>query len=267
MAKPKVNKHFLKLNHDKTQIIAFSTPTIYRNLTVDSINLSHGNLTTTVIPLAEQVKYLGFIFDKHLSLSPQINNVCSNCYFYLKKISSIRSFISQSNCESLVHALISSRLDYCNSLYFGTPKFNISKLQRVQNAAARLVLSKSKRDSISACFRHLHWLNIEQRVSFKLLMTLFKRLHGIAPILLSNCLLPSSQFSRHSAYTFNVTFNESKYGRRAFSYCAPRLWNCLPLTIRCISSLPMFKTKLKTYIFSSYEDMILEYSQYAKLLP
>jgi hypothetical protein len=64
-----MNKHFLKLNHDKTQIIAFSTPTIYRNLTVDSINLSHCNLATTVIPLAEQVKYLGFIFDKHLSLS------------------------------------------------------------------------------------------------------------------------------------------------------------------------------------------------------
>jgi hypothetical protein len=262
-----MDRHFLKLNQDKTQIIIFSTPPTHQKLTADSISFSHCNGTNTVISLSEQVKYLGVILDKNLTLSSQINNVCSVCYYHLKNISTIRRFISQSDCESLVHAVVTSRLDFCNSLYFSAPKYLLLKLQRVQNAAARLVLKRCKRDSISACLDHLHWLNVEQRIAFKVLITVYKCLHDSSPILLSNLLLPCTSSSRHSANTINISFQQSKYGRRSFSYTAPRLWNCLPLLIRSANSLPVFKSKLKTYLFSSYDSLKIKYCQYANILP
>ena len=148
--------------------------------------------------------------------------------------------------------MITSRLDFCNSLYFGAPKYLLSKLQRVQNCAARLILLKHKRDSISFCMNHLHWLNIEQRSVFKVLTLVYKCLHDSAPILLADLLSPSASFSRNTmAHSLEVAFYDTPYGRRAFSYCAPRLWNCLPLHMRCASSLELFKSTLKTHLFTS----------------
>ena len=167
----------------------------------------------------------------------------------------------------MVHAVISSRLDYCNSLYFAAPKYLLLKLQRVQNVAARLVLLKQRHDSISACFTTLHWLNIEQRSAYKILMIAFKCFHNSAPVLLSNLLSPCLHSSRNSNYSFNLTFHNSKHGRRSFSYCAPRLWNCLPLLIRSAPNLPLFKSRLKTYIFTSYDTLKQQYCRYAHLLP
>jgi hypothetical protein len=153
-----MDQHFLKLNQDKTQIIVFGSPSIHRKLSIDHITFSSNTTisATTNIDLLHDVKYLGVLLDKNLSLKSQVNSVCSNCYYHLKRISSIRSYIGQKECESLIHAIITSRLDYSNVLYFVAPKCLIMKLQRVQNAAARLVLMKSKCGSITDCFSRLH---------------------------------------------------------------------------------------------------------------
>ena len=78
----------------------------------------------------------------------------------------------------LVHAVTSSRLDYCNSLYINMNKDNIYKLQKVQNAAARLVTRRRKRDSISSTLAKLHWLKVESRIIFKVILLVFKSIHG-----------------------------------------------------------------------------------------
>ena len=258
--------HYLKLNKDKTQIIIFSSPTIYHHISIDAISLSNENSGMESIKLNDQVKYLGVYLDTHFSLVSHINRVCSSCYFHLKQISSIRSFIGQSHCESLVHASVTSRIDYCNSLYFGLPKYLVLKLQRVQNAAARLVLLKCKYDHISLCIYGLHWLNVEKRIAYKILILTYKLLHNSAPVLLANT-LSLTPLSSRSTLTLSIKFHCSKYGRRSFSYCAPRLWNCLPQSLRAVNNLPLFKTHLKTYLFSSYDLLIQKYCHYAKLLP
>ena len=83
-----------------------------------------------------------------------------------KDIRQIKKFLEKENLEQLVHAVIVSRLDYCNSILYGTSHDNILKLQKLQNRAAKLILGKEKRESASEALRDLHWLNVESRITF-----------------------------------------------------------------------------------------------------
>ena len=84
--------------------------------------------------------------------------------------------------ETLVHAFISSKLDNCNSLLFGLPKKLLDKLQYVQNAAARIITESKKHDHITPILINLHWLPIEFRIKYKIILLTFKALHGLSPI-------------------------------------------------------------------------------------
>ena len=80
----------------------------------------------------------------------------------------------------VLHAFVTSRIDYCNGLLYGLPDREIGKLQRVQNATARLLTSCKKYDHITPVLRKLHWLPVKYRINFKILLLTFKALHGIA---------------------------------------------------------------------------------------
>ena len=156
--------------------------------------------------------------------------------------------LSDDETEQLVHSVISNRLDYCNSLYFGLIKSSINKLQRVQNAAARLVVKRRKYESIRNDINNLHWLRIDQRIIFKTLVTVFKCLHEMAPQELFKLLTVRD----HQLLTLKYVFMNTTFGRRSFSYAAPKLWNHLPLALRLSQSLENFKSQLKTFLFSSF---------------
>ena len=113
------------------------------------------------IRFSNAVKNVGVWLDKHLNLSTHINKVVSQCYMLLRKIGKIRKVLTQKHTEMLVHAVTSSRLDYGNSLFYNMSKENLYKLQKVQNAAARLVYMKKKTDSASNLLNKLHWLPVE----------------------------------------------------------------------------------------------------------
>ena len=114
-------------------------------------------------------------------MNSHINKVCNESFYYLHNIRRIRKHPSRDSSETLIHAFVSSRLDYCNSLFYGLPQVQINKIQRVQNAAARLNLKQPKFCRVTLVLSQLHWLPIKYRTEFKILVMTFKAVHGVAP--------------------------------------------------------------------------------------
>ena len=167
----------------------------------------------------------------------------------------IKNCLSRDALEILVHAVVSSRLDYCNALLAGLPAYLVGRLQMVQNCAARLVTGVKRREHITPVLHSLHWLPVQCRIDFKVLLLVFKCLNGNAPAYLSDML----QF-KESRYTRSVVDNKlnvprtkcSTFGDRAFSVYGPSKWNNLPKDIRYYQDIDVFKTMLKTHLFIEY---------------
>ena len=126
-----------------------------------------------------------------------------------------------------------SNLDYANAILVGLPIKELNKLQRVQNRAAKVILNRSKYDSVTECFLQLHWLPIMYRIDYKVILTVYKALHEQAPSYLVDllCKVPSSGYRLRSRTENNliVPFAEHKtFADRAFSVRGPKLWNDLP---------------------------------------
>ena len=126
-----------------------------------------------------QVKNLGSWLDPNLNMRHHTTNVCKAGSFYLHNIRRIK-YLSRDSLLTLVHAFITSRLDYVNALLYGLPKEQMAMLQRVQNAAARLIMDIGKYSHITPVLYELHWLPVLARMHFKILLLAFKAIHGLA---------------------------------------------------------------------------------------
>ena len=155
----------------------------------------------------------------------------------------------------IANALVSSRLDYCNSLFCSLSSRNATRLQYVQNALARFVTGASKYTHITSTLRTLHWLPIRQRIIFKTLDLVYKYLKYFAPYL---PLYKSAMNTRRSnpkklflqVPHYCAAIHKSKvHFNNSFSYDAPKLWNDLPHDIRSAPNLLCFKSRLKTDLF------------------
>ena len=130
-------------------------------------------------------------------MDSHINQVCKTAFYHIHNIRRISKYLSQESLKTLVHAFVTSRLDYCNSLLYGLPKYHISKLQRVQNAAARLVTNTKKYDHITPVLFNLHWLPVFYGIGFKILMLTFKAIYSMSPSYISNLVsIMSGSFTR-----------------------------------------------------------------------
>ena len=158
--------------------------------------------------------------------------------------------------KTLIHAYVTLRLDYCNSLLFGLPEYLIKKLQRVQNAAARLVTRTKKFDNITPVLKELHWLKIQERIEYKILLLAYKALHGQAPKYLEELVVPYKNASSYALRSNKKQDLDSgsvskcpKYGDRTFKKAAAKLWNTIPSNLRSSESVNSFKSGLKTHLF------------------
>ena len=201
------------------------------------------------IRFSDSVKNVGVFLDKNLNLNGHINKIVSQSYKLLKDLKSVRSFISIKDTEILVNASITSRLDYCNSLFYKMSKSNLNKLQKVQNAAARLVLNRGRHASASPLLEQLHWLPVKSRCIFKILLLMYKYLNNLAPKNMSFEYSVHNHRPQHELM-LKTCIAKSKYGEKRFSYCGPRLWNKLPVEIKKEDKIDVFKTKIKTLLFT-----------------
>jgi hypothetical protein len=235
----------LKQNDDKTELIMLTPPRIELTLA----GLKVGDVTVAPNPV---VNDLGSKLDEGMEMVAHVNNICRACYFHLRNISSIRGSLTRDAAEKLVHAFISSRLDNSNSLLYNLPDRLLTKLQRVQNAAARIVTKTPKHASITNALQDLHWLPVKARISFKILTLVWKALHNRAPIYIKELLIPytpSRTLRSSDRELLQVPKCRVRHGERAFAVSGPKLWNALPLTIRQLDCYGAFKSKLKTELY------------------
>ena len=243
-----MRKNKLKLNDDKTEYMIISSDRIRASLTIPDLVIG-----AIKVQPAKSVRNLGAYFDDALKMTDHIKAVTKRSHFHLRNIRAIRKSLTTTATEQLVHAFITSALDYCNALLYGLPATLIGQLQRIQNMAARVVTKKRRCDSITPVLKNLHWLPIRHRIEFKVLMLVWRALHGIGPSYIRD-MLPFYQPGRTLRSSNMIQLSVPRtilktYGDRAFSVAAPKLWNKLPLRIKTSLTLSQFKQELKTHLF------------------
>ena len=240
--------YFLKLNPSKTEIILFTPPSEKSSDTIQGVFID-GNC----VRFSKTVELLGVTFDSCLNFDKHVNQLVSQCFYHLKNISKIRRYLSDSDAQKLVHAFVSSKLDYCNAILSGIKQTTVKKLQRVQNYAVKLACSPSQRKkNVDDILHELHWLNIKERILFKVMLLTHKYFIGHAASYFCDLLLVKDNDER-SLY---VKFVNTAAGKRSFAYTAPRLWNRLPKHIRILNDTERFKRSLKTVLFSNTNNIL-----------
>jgi len=243
----------LQLNPAKTEIIWFGTPANLRKIRDADLALHVGN---DVIKPVSAVRDLGVLLDQELSLKRHINKVTSTCFYQLRRLKQIRRTIGPEITASLVSAFVTSRLDYCNAVLAGLPKSTLAPLQRVQNAAARLITGISIRDHVTPALQQLHWLPVPYRVTYKLCLLMHLIHIGRSPAYLAGLVTATADLASRrglrsaSSQRYEIPRTALKFGERAFSFAGPSAWNILPVEVQKQSVTKVFKRQLKSYLFA-----------------
>ena len=218
------------LNDDKTEVILTGT-----RKKISSIEPSSIKIGDAVVPFASSVRNLGVMVDSDLQMETQVSRICKICYYHLRNISYIRHMLSKDTANILVRSLVISRLDYCNSLYFGISEKLINKLQKVQNAGARIISRSKKSSHITPILKSLHWLPMRARVDFKVLCLTYQCYHQNAPKYLNDIIskhVPPRALRSSDQELLTVPNRHLKsYGLRSFSHAGPSLSHNMPLEI------------------------------------
>jgi hypothetical protein len=131
-------------------------------------------------------RWLGIEFDTSLTMSLFVSKTCRACFLVLRMLRQIRATLNKQSASLLCNALVCSRIDYCNSLLYGTNQDSRDKLQRVLNLAARIITGLRRQDHISPALVQLGWLKINERIMMKIAVLVFKALRGLLPAYLTS---------------------------------------------------------------------------------
>ena len=237
----------LKMNNDKTELLILHSR--YRpRPSLEFVTVGH-----SPVPPTPSARNIGAMFDSTMNFEKHISEICKSAFFHIRNISQVRRYLSTESTRTLVNAFVTSRIDSCNSLLYGLPNYLIQRLQYALNSAARLISMSRKADHITPLLIELHWLPVEQRINFKIILFTYKIINGLAPMYLSQLLVPyvprRALRSADKLLFCQPSYRTKSYGSRAFSVSAPCLWNKLPMDIKCTPSTAIFKRKLKTHLF------------------
>ena len=175
------------LNPDKTEFIIFGSHAQLKKLDLYLPVRIFGNFMHPAVV----VKNLGVWFDANFSFVYHVHNICKACFIQFCDLTWVRQYLTDEAAILMANALVSSHLNYCNSLFRSLSSLNMHKLQCIQNRLARIATNYSKYTWASPILKQLHWLRVEFRCIFKTATLLDKVLHSGHPSyfgsLLSNC--------------------------------------------------------------------------------
>jgi len=245
-----LRKNKLKFNGDKTEFMVTGREAQVKKVTVPDLVVGGHTVQPT-----SSIRNLGAYQDERLNMKVHVTNTTKSANFHLHNLCRIKRYLDMDTMKIVVHASITSRLDYANSLLCNVPYSTIKPLQQIQNSAARLITSTRRYDHITPVLKSLHWLPVDCRIVFKVLLFTYKSLNGLAPQYLVDLLQlhkPSRTLRSSTSEPLRLVQPLTKLvsaGDRAFAAAAPRLWNQLPVDIRTATTVNIFKKKLKTHLF------------------
>ena len=228
--------NMLRLNDNRTELMLV---TYKRTKHLHSIptSITIGNAQ---IPFKQSVKNLDFALDCHLTMNSHVSNIARTCYFELRHLASIRRFLASTATARLVSAFVLSRIDYCNSLLFGSTHDVTSNLQRIQNYAARVILRLPRSSSITIHLESLHWLPVKVRSTYKIACLCYHCHISTAPSYVTDMLHKKPLHTcntRSSSYTMLLlnrpAHSKATLGDHLFSFVSSSVWNSIPTDVRC----------------------------------
>ena len=248
----------LKFNPDKNEFILIG----YKNNCKQLLPHFPINILGNQVSPAQSVRNLGVVFNSDLSFSDYVSQVIKSTRVHARDLYRIHPLLDLNTSVLLANDLVSSRLEYCNSLFLLLPNFELRRLQLVQNSLCRAVTHSSKYSHITPQLKKLHWLPVKYRIQFKISLITYKILKQGQPVYLRELIHPytSSRNTRQSdpklrfLHTPNFDRNVHKlikHFSNSFSHYAPFLWNSFPFQIRNSPSVASFRKHLKTNIFNS----------------
>ena len=217
---------------------------------IDPLPIAILKANTSILAPAN-IRDLGVQLDSTMSMAAHVSRTCRTAYAQLRGIARIRSSLPLRACKTLVHALVTPRLDFGNAALCGITGTLLHRLEMVQRSAARVVLCLRRRDqhSMTTAIRELHWRPVAQRIQFKLLTLMHDAVHANTLRYLAARSLRSLRSADQSLIVV-PRVNLERLGRRAFSCAGPTLWNSLPIGLRTQPDSKHFKRDLKTFLFN-----------------
>ena len=212
----------LKLNPEKTEFVIIGD-----RQARESLKKFPTQLLGNSISLTNTVKNLGVTFDSRNTFTSHITNMYHAYYYHLKGLRRICKFLTVETAALLANSMISSRLDYCNSLLYGVSKYNVAKLQKIQNALCRIVFRLDRTSHVTPFHQKLQWL---------------------CSIYLSS-LIKTSCLTRENRLSLSSVSHKKAIGRRGFAMASTTEWNRLPQSVRSQQTITGFRSHLKTYLF------------------
>jgi hypothetical protein len=197
------------------------------------------------------MKYLGVNIDPHLDFSEHVGSICKASFSQLRTIRRARSFLNRNSTIKLCNSLVLSRVDYCCPILHGVTNKNMDRLQRVINAAARVVFCSKRTSHTSHLISELKWLNMQQRCTFRTACLLHKALNGFAPTYLTTELVqyhPNRNLRSDSKNLLMLANNKKAVGKHIFKVLASNMWNQLPQNLRDERKLSSFSEGLRNVL-------------------
>jgi hypothetical protein len=241
----------LLLNETNIETIVFYAPNAKVPPGITGVDVGGSRITPQ-----PTVRDIGIFLDSGMDMTTQVRRTCQAVYFQLQNNAKIHHCLTIAACKTIVHGLVTSKLDYGNAVLFGINGRLLQKLQRVQNSAARVITQQRRRDHlhITPVSIALHWLPVPWRITDTILVLTFRAMHNLAPEYITDMIVeytPSRHLRSAGSRLLDARHNLEHYGRRGFSVMAPRLWNDLLDSLRHIDSFELFKSDLKTHLFKA----------------
>ena len=234
----------LKLNPSKTEFLLIGTKLQREKILNNFPCLLLGQDTNP----STSAKNLGVLFSS-LNFRKHISQTCRAFFYHIRDL---RRSLSLHLAKQISVALVSSKLDYCNSLFHNMPEKDIARLQRAQNCLARVVTKAPRFSRSVPILKRLHWLPVKFRIHFKICAITFRTLKENQPAYLADLLVRPKclKYLRSTnSNRFVVPRIKTKTGSRAFSISGPAIWNALPVPIRNAKTILTFRKLLKSHLF------------------